>query len=276
MRDLNNGRADLHLHSNRSDGIYSPRQLFKIAAQAGLKAAALTDHDTMEGVEAGLAAGLKYGIEIVPGVEISAYEAGREIHLLGYYPAYPDDLKAELLRIRQGRFERMERILEKLNTLGFSLRLDQICKEAAPAAPGRLHLARHMVKKNLVNNLRQAFSLYLERGKPAYVPRINLTPARALYLLLETGAIPVLAHPGLNGKTLLPQLAALGLKGVEVFHPDHSTAQRRYYRQFAEGNNLLITGGSDFHGDPQVRAHSPGSVSIPYHYLEKLKAERFG
>lgn len=276
MRELTNGRADLHLHSNLSDGIYSPQQLFKLAAQAGLKAAALTDHDTMEGVDAGLASGLQYGIEIVPGVEISAFETEREIHLLGYYPTYPDDLKKELSRIQRGRFERMERILDRLNRFGFRLSLDQICKEAAPAAPGRLHLARHMVANNLVNSLEQAFTLYLERGKPAYVPRINLTPIGALHLLLETGTVPVLAHPGLSSKAILPELAAFGLQGVEVFHPEHSTAQRRYYRQAAEAYNLLITGGSDFHGDQQYRARSPGSVSIPYHYLEKLKAVHFG
>ncbi len=270
------GRADLHLHSNLSDGIYSPRQLFKLAAKAGLKAAALTDHDTMEGVEAGLAAGLQFGVEIVPGVELSAYEAGQEIHLLGYYPIYPGDLNRELLRIQRGRYERMEHILDRLNRFGFRFTLDQVCKEAYPAAPGRLHLARLMVKKKMVINLQQAFTLYLERGKPAYVPRINLTPAGALNLLLQTGSLPVLAHPGINGKTLLPELVSLGLQGVEVFHPEHSTAQRRYYRQVAEHFNLLITGGSDFHGDKQYRARGPGSVSVPYHYLEKLKAARFG
>lgn len=269
-------RADLHLHSNCSDGLYSPRHLIMAAAEAGLSAAALTDHDTMSGIDEAMQTGAACGIETVPGVEISSYENGLEIHLLGYYPAYPDALSVQLSDVRRDRFKRMALMVERLNNLGFSLDPAQIFQKAAPAAPGRLHLARYMVDHMLVDNLEQAFSLYLNRGRPAYLPRTNLTPSAALLLLLESGSVPVIAHPGPDGKKLLPALIKKGLQGVEVYHPDHSTALKRYYHQAAMQNHLLVTGGSDFHGDKQFRVRAPGSVSIPYQYLELLKAKRFG
>ena len=276
MKASDSGKADLHLHSNCSDGIYSPEELIQLAASAGLKAVSLTDHDTLAGSDAAAAAGSRLKIEVVPGVEISAHEENLEIHLLGYYPARPEILMGALKQARLDRFRRMELMVRRLNGLGFNLNPDQVCREAAPAAPGRLHLARHMIKEKLVNNLEQAFSFYLEQGRPAYVPRTHLTPAGALALLLDSGAVPVMAHPGLRGRKHLPGLMAGGLRGIEVYHPDHSAALRRYYREFAESNNLLITGGSDFHGDKQYRARGPGSTAIAYRYLQLLKAARFG
>ncbi|HOL18202.1 MAG TPA: PHP domain-containing protein, partial [Bacillota bacterium] len=275
MNHPGGGRADLHLHSNRSDGLYAPQELVHLVSRAGLKAAALTDHDTVEGIAEALAAGKQLGFEVVPGVEISSFEDGVEIHLLGYYPADLDFLDRELKRLRQERFTRMERMVERLNRLGFDVNPQQVFQEAAPAAPGRLHLARFMVKHKLAGSIEQAFKQFLERGRPAYVPRVNLTPAAALKLLLGSGAVPVLAHPGKNGARVLPALLEKGLKGIEVIHPDHSAAQKRFYRKLAQEKGLLLTGGSDFHGDKPYRASGRGSATVPYGCLEQLKAFRF-
>ena len=166
-------------------------------------------------------------------------------------------------------------MVERLNRLGFDVSPQQVFQEAAPAAPGRLHLARFMVKHKLAGSVEQAFKQYLERGRPAYVPRANLTPAAALKLLLDCGAIPVLAHPGINGAQILPALLEKGLKGIEVVHPDHSAAQQRFYRELAQEKGLLITGGSDYHGDKGYRASGRGSASVPYGCLEQLKTVRF-
>lgn len=266
--------VDLHLHSNESDGIFSPEQLVALSAGAGLAAVALTDHDTVTGVKRALRAGERYGIEVVPGVELSAYRSDREVHLLGYYPADRAKLERVLADLRAERYGRMERILDKLRGLGFQLEFAQVAAEAGAAAPGRLHLARTMVKAGLVKNLEQAFTQYLGKGGPAYVPRKVLTPSRAVSVLLDAGAIPVLAHPGTGGEEVLRELIPLGLRGVEVFHPDHTVALRRYYCRRAVEEGLLITGGSDFHGDSKYRARRPGSVTIPYFYLEKLRTDK--
>ncbi len=275
MIDPGGWRADLHLHSDRSDGLYPPRELMRLVSRAGLKAAALTDHDTVDGIGEALAAGRQMGFEVVPGVEISSFEDEVEIHLLGYYPADLELLDRELKRLRQERFTRMERMVERLNRLGFDVNPQEVFREAAPAAPGRLHLARYMVKHKLAGSVEQAFKQYLERGRDAYVPRANLTPAAALKLLLDCGAVPVLAHPGKNGARVLPALLEKGLKGIEVFHPEHSAAQQRFYRELAQEKGLLITGGSDFHGDKPYRASGRGGAAVPYCYLEQLKAVRF-
>jgi len=275
MTNINSERVDLHLHSNRSDGIYKPRDLIQLAASCGLKAVALTDHETMEGVDEAVSEGALCGLEVVPGVEISTFDKGIEIHLLGYYPASRAALSEELLRSQNERYTRMSLMVTRLRSLGFNLNQEQVFQEAAPAAPGRLHLARQMLKQNMVSSLDQAFSLYLNQGCPAYVPRTSFTPSTALSLLLESRAVAVMAHPGLKGKKILPGLIKEGLHGIEVYHPDHSAQDKRYYRRLAEKYSLLVTGGSDFHGDKNS-VSCPGSVAVPYSLLERLKSARFG
>ena len=263
--------VDLHMHSSVSDGVLSPFRLIELAARAGLAAAGLTDHDTVDGVGPALEAGSVYGIEVVPGLEVSAHWKGVEVHILGYYPACSKKLDAVLQGLREERYRRMEAILTKLRRLGLELELDEVTAEAGPSAPGRLHLARILVRKGLTKNLEQAFGRYLGKGRPAYVPRTALTPARAIQVLLDAGAVPVLAHPGWSGRGLLKYLVPFGLQGVEVFHPDHPLdVQRQYYREAVE-RGLLVTGGSDFHGDLNSRSGRPGCITIPYLYLAKLK-----
>lgn len=262
--------VDLHMHSNASDGLYTPARLVELSAGFGLAAIALTDHDTFSGIDEAVRAGAAHGVEVVPGIELSTYEGDREYHVLGYYVSEPSRLVGMLENLRLERFRRMKKMIGLLNELGLSLGFEEVMAAAAPAAPGRLHLARVMVGKGFTRSIREAFLYYLKRGRPAFVPRASLTPERAVLLLREAGAVSVLAHPGPGGREILPRLISFGLQGIEVFHPDHSMAWRRHYYRRAREAGLLITGGSDFHGDLKENRH-PGCQKIPYRYLKSLK-----
>lgn len=263
--------VDLHLHSTASDGSLAPAGLIARAAHAGLAALSLTDHDTLDGIDEALAAGRRCGIEVLPGVEISACCGEGEIHLLGYDPLFPEKLSAALQELRRERYRRMEKMASRLRALGFDITGAEAAAEAEPAAPGRLHLARLMVKRGYTPDLESAFSLYLERGQSAYVPRQNFDAGRALALLHLAGAVPVLAHPGEAGKSLLGELVRMGLRGVEMIHPRHGPNMTRYYRLRAEQMGLLVTGGSDYHGDENGSGRRLGVYTVPYRCLTAIR-----
>ncbi len=264
-------KVDFHMHSNASDGLFSPQKLIKIAADAGLSAAGITDHETISGLPEGFEAAKKMGLEFIPGVEISVLEEEQEIHILGYYPRNCGHLEAALEEIRHYRFKRMELIINRLIKLGFKINFEEVLIEAGEAAPGRLHLARILLKKKYVHTLAEAFSLYLGRNCPAYVQRKTPALEKVMDLFLTVDAIPVLAHPGQCGNKIIEKLICSGLKGIEVYHPDHGKSLARFYKKMAEEKNLLITGGSDFHGDDRNRPEYPAHRAVSYSYLEKLK-----
>ncbi len=267
--DMN--KVDLHMHSSASDGVYSPGELVAKVAGAGLSAFALTDHDTINGLtEASVAAG-KHNIELVPAVEVSTMIDSREVHILGYYPCREAALLNALENMRLDREVRMEKMISRLRKSGFKINMDNIRDETGKAAPGRLHLARLLLKKKYVHSIDEAFAIYLGRGKAAYVPRQYLAVDEVMKILQDAGAVPVLAHPGINGKSDLKLLIELGLKGVEVFHPDHSPTLVSFYRQAAERAGLVVTGGSDFHGDKNTAFHYPVKYAISKTYLIMLK-----
>ncbi len=265
-------KVDFHMHSNASDGLFNPQQLIEIAADAGLAAVGLTDHDTVTGLpEASKTADLM-GVELIPGVEISALDEGQEIHILGYYPAHYEQLKNILEDIRQERFRRMDSIVNKLMALGFKVRPEEVLAEAGDAAPGRLHIARFLLKKKYVHTISEAFTQYLGRSRPAYVPRQTMSIDEVMSVLLEVGALPVVAHPGVEvKKSTIEKLISLGLIGIEAYHPDHSKAMVKYYKKLAEENGLHITGGSDFHGESVLQPDYRVQHAISYTYLEKFK-----
>lgn len=264
--------VDLHMHSSYSDGVLSSAALAETSAKAGLAAFSLTDHDTLEGLSEAFAAAKRLKIEFVPGIEMSSLLGDREVHILGYYPQQSDHLLEVLEYMRDERKNRIEKVITALRGLGFKLNLEDLKGEAKDAAPGRLHLARLLLKRKYVHTVDEAFKLYLGKGKPAYVSRKLLTAVEVIQLLKKCGALIVLAHPGQEGKGDVDSLISNGLDGVEVFHPDHSPALVRYYKKVAENKNLLVTGGSDFHGD--YRSHKLYSTrhAIDKVYLEKLKA----
>ncbi len=265
------GKVDFHLHSNISDGIFSPEEIIKITAEAGLLAAGLTDHDTVNGLNEAALAAAKYSIELIPGVEISVIEDDHEVHILGYYPQQQDQLNEALTMLQKERFVRMEAVVEKLNRLGLKISPDEVINEAGEAAPGRLHIARLLRNKKYIRTLNQAFTTYLNKNRPAYVPRQTFSLNQVMNLLADVGALPVIAHPGARSKNIIEKLISMGLKGVEVFHPDHSHALVKYYLELAQSKGLIITGGSDFHGESRQKINYPAYLAISADYLKQMK-----
>ncbi len=272
---MNSSRfVDFHMHSNISDGTYKPEKLISLAAEAGLAAAGITDHDTIEGLDEASAAAQTNNIELIPGVEITALSDGEEIHILGYYPERINKLLALLKMLREERFTRMVTMVEKLTALGFKIKPEDVFSEAGEAAPGRLHLARVMLKKKYAHTINEAFFLYLNKNRPAYIQRKTIKSEDAIATLLEAKAVPIIAHPGKSGIKNLEKFIETGIKGIEVFHPDHDITTVKYCRKFAEKNDLLITGGSDFHGGTDKDLKYSGRIKVPYHHLEKMKMAR--
>ncbi|MBQ8536073.1 MAG: hypothetical protein IJ461_01530 [Clostridia bacterium] len=248
--------ADLHVHSTASDGLFSPAQLFEMGREAGLAFMALTDHDTLEGLSAWPADAA--GPRLIPGVEISC-TLSCDIHLLAYgVSPRMTELNAFLSRMRQERAERFEIMVDKLNQQGLCIALNQIPLPPSGSV-GRAHLARALFESGQVSSLQEAFNRYLAPGRPAYVPRPKRSPKEVICLLRELGAVPVIAHPGLYGfeeaafYSLLVEWKQAGLMGLEVYHSANRPPQP--YEAMARSLQLLVTGGSDFHG--MDGSHSP-------------------
>jgi len=273
--------VDLHVHSTVSDGTLAPRDLVRLAAEVGLKAIALTDHDTVGGVPEALAAGREFGIEVIPGVEISAeFDAGA-CHILGYFIDPADGPLAELLvAARQGRDLRNAEILRKLSDLGLSLATADMARRAAHGVLTRAHLAAAMVEKRYVKSMDEAFDKYLGAGKPAYVCRLRVTPDEAIRTIRRAGGLASLAHPRQLARSaaetdrLFEQLAADGLEAIETESPDHTANYTRRYRAAAARLGLLETGGTDWHGQDHGGMHlglGRGQMAIHYAAVERMK-----
>lgn len=266
-------RVDLHCHTNFSDGFLSPAKLVKAAKEKGIAALGITDHDTLEGIGPAETAGKKYGVEIIPGVELSTKKEGKEFHLLGYFcNPHNQQLKIFLDNMANDRQERMKKMIAKLGELGLAIDLTEILTKTEGKAPGRPHLALALHQKGYCHTPLEAFQKYIGNGCPAYVERNKLDLFKAIDLVRAAGGIPVLAHPGIyNEDSLIPFMVKGGLMGIEVFHPDHQFNDENNYRRLAQEYNLLITGGSDFHGGGIGSAPAIGTVTIDYQYLKKLK-----
>ena len=241
--------VDLHMHSTASDGSVAPAQLVVAAAAAGLSAIALTDHDTIDGVADARRVAGEHGVEVIAGVELSAFENERETHLLGLHLTRIDRIVDALAAFRRSRRVRAERIVAVLNGLGVPITLDAVLAEAGGGAIGRPHIARALIAGGWVRDSREAFDRYLGFRKPAFVPKLTLGLAEAIDLIHAAGGIAVLAHPGAAGvRQWLEQLAVLGLDGVEVRHPGHSAEDIARLGALCEFLDLVPSGGSDWHG----------------------------
>ncbi|NCO43288.1 MAG: PHP domain-containing protein [Armatimonadetes bacterium] len=264
---------DLHVHTTASDGTWSPTELVRAAAAKGVSVIAVTDHDTLDGVAEATAAGLLHGVEVLPGVEITTEVGPREFHLLGYFVRPEDEaLQEQLATLKNARFERGREIVRLLNQLGVAISFEEVVREAQGGAVGRPHVARALFDRGLVSRSQEAFDRWLGKGRPAYVERYKLSPTEAIELLLRSRAIPVLAHPGLSGQDAqIEPLARAGLRGLEVYHTEHSPAMVAHYRALAERLGLLQTGGSDSHGPRGTRPIDVGGVVVPDELAERLK-----
>ena len=269
---------DLHLHSTASDGRLSPADLVDAVAAAGITVMALTDHDTTAGVAEARACAAQRGIDLVPGIELTAVEEGRDIHVLGYFLDPADErLQAFLRAQRVSRVARVEAIAARLSEIGMPIDLSAVLAdvpERSGRAVGRPQVARAMIRAGYVHDVQQAFTAWLGTGCPAFVPRQGLTPERVIHTVHELGGLASLAHPGrtaIDGR--IAPLHRAGLDALEAFHSDHSDEERARYARLALDAGLLLTGGSDFHADP-ARGVRPGTATLPLEHWHALSAAR--
>lgn len=267
--------ADLHLHTLFSDSTYTPEELVLGSASCGLSAIAVVDHDTVDGIEPTCAFAKTKNIEVIEGIELSADYLGREVHILGYLIDYKrKGLRRKLDALKKDRVERIYKMVDKLKGMGIVLDAWDIFALAKEGTVGRLHVARVMVKKGVVNSTQEAFHKYIGDKCPAYVLGFRFSVSEAIKLIKDVGGIPVLAHPYVIGDNgAIPEFVNAGLMGLEVYYPEHTSAMVNTYLGLARKHNLLITGGSDCHGaaKPKVKI---GSIKLPYNLVEKLKAAK--
>ncbi len=265
--------ADLHLHTFHSDGTDSPDSLVARAQQQGLACMALTDHDTINGIAESRAAAERARIEFIAGVEITAQIDEHEVHILGYFVDPTCDAFLRFLtRNQEVRRDRIERTCARLGELGVPLSTDAVYKIAGVGSCGRPHIARALVEARHASSTKEAFHRWLGQGKPAFVPKWKPTVIDAARQIREAGGIPSLAHPGLAGvDSYIEEMSKFGLQAVEAFHTSHSTEITKHYLKVARSLGLLVTGGSDCHGQAKG-SPTMGSVKLPYEYVEALKA----
>ncbi|GAA0832253.1 PHP domain-containing protein [Bifidobacterium pullorum subsp. gallinarum] len=276
--------CDLHSHTQASDGMNRPSENVQLAFERGLGALAITDHDTVAGVEEALQAGERLNMVVVPGVEISTMAGGTDIHVLGYYVDYRDPVFLErLAELRRTREQRNARIIDKLQELGIELTMEEVIKglgrQLEPdESIGRPHIADALVLKGHALHLRDAFDRYLAQGAAAYVPQPRIHPKEACEWIREAGGVPVLAHPGLYGDDGLVRevIQAAAFKGIEVYHSDHEAPDELRYLAMAKEYGLIVTAGSDYHGERQGQVfHGDiGSRQVPMQVLEQLQQAR--
>jgi len=264
--------ADLHLHTNFSDGTYTPEELVGHARRQRFAAIALTDHDTVEGCLRAAAACREAGIEFLSGTELTAEQDGNELHILGYLMDIENArLLEEMARFQLVRQNRIREMVARLNEIKVPLRVEAVFELANCRAPGRPHVARALVAAGLCSSLDEAFERFLRKHRPAWVPKFKMSAAHAIELIHQAGGLAVMAHPGLNhNDEIIPAMVEAGLDGIECFHTKHSTTMAERYLEIADRFELLVTGGSDCHG---MSKNKPliGTVKLPYEHVEALK-----
>jgi hypothetical protein len=275
---------DLHTHSTASDGTLTPSELVRRAKEKDLEALALTDHDTIAGNRQALEAGEEYGVEVIAGCELSVEHRPGFMHVLGLFlPERPEKLLAGMRYLNERRLSRNTRIVDKLQNLGLEVTYDEVLEIAGDGTVGRPHLARALMKRGYVDSVDEAFDVYLGEGGKAYLPKEKFTPEKAVELLASEGATVVLAHPySLNAagdelERILIELMDHGLEGLECLYPLHSRRQTDEYIAVADKLGLLVTGGSDFHGEnkPEVLLGKTGDdQDVPYALLQMIKSRR--
>jgi predicted metal-dependent phosphoesterase TrpH len=265
--------ADLHLHTQFSDGTFTPEELVLHAQKSGLSCIALTDHDTVEGCARTAAACAAVKMGFIPGAELTAEHEDTEVHVLGYFlDAENKTLLSRIAQFQAVRQRRIHEMVAALNQQGVPLKVEAVFALANCKSPGRPHVARALVKEKLIGSLDEAFERFLKKGRPAWVPKTKMSALESITLIHQAGGLAVMAHPGLNRTDeIIPDLVDAGMDGIECFHTKHSTVMAERYLGIAEEYGLLVTGGSDCHGFSKARPLI-GSVKLPYEYVERLMA----
>ena len=267
--------ADLHLHTNFSDGTYSPEELAEHAARVRLHTIALTDHDTVEGCPRAAVACRNLGLEFIPGAELTAEIDETEIHLLGYYlDADHPGLLRETAKFQTVRQNRISEMVQRLNQLGIPLEAEAVFALAKCRSPGRPHVGRALVRGGFCSSVNEAFERFLKKDRPAWVPKFKMPAFEGIELIHNAGGLAILAHPGLNQvDPAIPLLAEAGLDGLECFHTKHAPSTADHYLRLSESLQLLVTGGSDCHGLAKAQPLI-GSLRLDDAYVERLRAAK--
>ena len=278
------GFVDLHVHSNASDGTFSPSQVVELAKNAGLDAFALTDHDTTAGVPEALEKGRDLNIEVIPGIEVSSSFDGTEIHILGLFVNSDDPVLAAMLeKMRISRDRRNEKMLENLAADGISFTKEEICGDNPDTIITRAHIAHALVAKGICSGMDQAFKKYLQYGGRYCPQKEHLSPEEVVKTLISNGAFVDLAHPfqykfgDKKTEELIAHMADLGMKGLEVYHSSNNKLESMKLQEMAVRHHLLPTGGSDFHGGnkPDISIGTGrGGLRVSSLLLEDIKRER--
>lgn len=265
--------ADLHCHTSASDGILTPWELVKHAADIGLKVVGITDHDTLSGYKEAVQAGEAFNVEILKGVELNTDWQGVEVHILGYeMNPQATILEEKLAKLREERFKRVYTIIEKMQSLGIPIQKVDVEKIAKGESIGRPHIAQVLVNKGLVGSISEAFDRYIGSGALAFVPRYKITPEEGIKLIRQAGGVAVLAHPGIYSlEKGIEGWVKAGLQGIEVSHPEHTHQDEKKYRELAKQYGLIITGGSDFHGEERKPGVRLGGWGTCYGVVEKIR-----
>lgn len=273
-------RIDLHVHSNKSDGTLSPSEVAKLAHAQGLCAIALTDHDTIAGIKECQETGRELGLEVIPGIELSADYHGKEIHILGLYLDLSNPILHETLKaFVEAREKRNQEMLAKFQALGFDITEEDLGPRDQLSIIARPHFARAMMNKGYASSMDEVFEKYITPGKPAYVQKAAPTFKTCIDLIHQVGGKAILAHPYIykfvnqNPLPMLDELRYNGLDGVEVIYPKHYEPETHRLTQYCKSHNLIITGGSDFHGDNKPNLQigcGYGKTEVPYELLEQF------
>ncbi len=270
--------ADLHIHTTFSDGSYKPEEIVDMAKKNDFKTIAISDHDTLDGINPALEYASNKDIEVIPAIEFSTFEGKAEIHILGYFIDHEDDyLRKKVKKIFDSRKIRAQKMVELLNKQNIDITYNEVKNMASDDYIGRPHIAKLMIKKGYINEMKDAFTdQYIGNGGKAYVEKYKLSPVEAIDLILNTGGVPVLAHPVFinHGEPMdkqdIKKLKDTGLLGLEVYHSKHNEKTIEYYKNIAQELDLLITGGSDFHGE-NSQGVNLGDIRLSNEHIDKLK-----
>ena len=266
--------VDLHTHTTASDGCNAPRSLVQLARDRGLRALAISDHDTTDALDEATLAGHEFGVEVVVAVEMSTDVADGEIHILGYFIGYHDQqLQSLLSTLREARLGRARKMVDKLAALGMPLDWQRVQSFAGDGAVGRPHVAKAMVQAGYAPDIRTAFDRYINRRGPAYVERYKLTPIEAVQVIRRVGGLAVLAHPleGSGSVPMIPELAAAGLGGLECYYTGYNSDQVALLEVIARKYGLATSGGSDYHGEGVAANAVLGQPCVPYRVLAAMR-----
>jgi transcription antitermination factor NusB len=263
--------ADLHIHTEFSDGTFSPEQVVEEAVKQDLRTIAVTDHDNIDALEATKKICDQKGVQFIPGVELSSFYDPVDIHILGYYIDVKSiALKEKLADLRYERIERIKKITVKLHKLKIDIDPQEVLDVAGKGVAGRVHIADILCRKGYCSTMQECFNTYLADYGPAHVPKVSLSLENAIELVISAGGVPVFSHPGVTKRDdLIPKMVGYGLQGIEAFYPSHQPDVVKRYIRLAKKHDLVITGGSDFHGDrkPDITI---GSTTIEDGLVEKI------